>query len=125
MKKGVKQLIPAIKKNVTWEKNDDGIIIATIWHNNWLEKILQKIIGFPEKFDVDLDEFGSFVWENIDGKKNIFELVNIAQEKFGNEKEQVYKRALIFFKQLLNNKLINFIKEDQKSKKHRTQKNNY
>lgn len=102
-----------MKKNITWTKNDDGIVIISIWHNNWLEKILHRFIKFPERLDMDFDELGSFVWENIDGKKNIFELVNLTQERFGTKTEPVYKKTLIFFKQLIDNKLINLIKQDK------------
>lgn len=116
MKKSVRQLIPVVKKNITWEKNSDGTVAITIWYNSWLENFLRKFIAFPEKSVVDLDNFGSFIWQNIDAQKSVFDIVSLVQEKFGKKTEPTYKRTLVFFKQLLDNKLIKLEKTDADSK---------
>ena len=110
------ELIPVTKKRVTWQKNSDGIIKLTIWRNGLIEKYLCQSMNLPLKFDVDLDEFGSFVWQNMDGRQNIMEIIRLTKEKFGKKAEPVYKRVLAFMKQLLNNRLIKLKKPKRKKK---------
>lgn len=115
MKRDLCMMIPISQKKVTWRANSEGIVKLTIWRNGLVEKFLCQTMNLPLKFDVDLDEFGSFIWQNMDGKHSLMEIITLTKEKFGKKAEPVYKRTLVFAKQLLNNRLIKL----QKPKKHK------
>ncbi|MCK5740140.1 PqqD family protein, partial [bacterium] len=53
-------------------------------------------------FKVSLDEFGSHIWEQIDGKRTIGEIGENLQEAFGEKVEPVWNRLTKFFVQLNN-----------------------
>lgn len=60
----------------------------------------------PKVSKIDLDEIGSFVWLEIDGKKNISDITKIAEEHFHEKITPAKERVELFFKQMNQNKLI-------------------
>jgi len=69
----------------------------------WLCRVLQK----PEYFFVNLDEIGSFIWKNIDGKKSIEEILEMVSQKYGGEKME--ERFYIFMKMLERGEYIRYV----------------
>jgi hypothetical protein len=51
-------------------------------------------------FDVKLDDFGSFVWKQIDGQKNVYQIAIELEQEFGEKVHPVYERISQFIKQL-------------------------
>ncbi|WP_332843006.1 PqqD family protein [Paraclostridium sp. AKS73] len=45
---------------------------------------------------MELDEYGSFIFLQIDGKKNVEELGIKLEEKYGEESHPLYERILLF-----------------------------
>ena len=45
---------------------------------------------------MELDEYGSFIFLQIDGKKNVKELGIKLEEKYGGESHPLYERLLLF-----------------------------
>ena len=63
---------------------------------------------------IDLDEIGSFVWLQIDGKKTVGEITNIAEEHFKEKIEPASERIELFIKQMFKNKLISLFEKKEK-----------
>lgn len=106
IKKSVSEIIPVKSKNVTCMKNRSGFTTVTILRNSILDKIVHKFLNTPQKFDIDLDEFGSLVWDLIDGKRSVYEICNETKNRFGKTTEPVYKNVITIIKQFSHNQMI-------------------
>ncbi len=60
-----------------------------------------------------MDVLGSFVWKQLDGKKNIFEVGKLVKEEFGDRAEPVYGRLIKFVEIMRDNKYV-VLKEEKK-----------
>lgn len=63
----------------------------------------------------NLDELGSFLWLNIDGKTNVAKLIEIMMERFGDRVEPASERVLLFLTQLYKAGFINFFELTERS----------
>ena len=67
--------IPKINKK--WEILEDGIVEVTIENKGFYNTLAQKLFKKPRYSFIKLDEYGSCVWKQIDGKKTIYEIGKI------------------------------------------------
>lgn len=56
----------------------------------------------------NLDDLGSFLWLNIDGKTNVARLIQLMSDKFGERVQPATERVLVFLTQLYKAGFINF-----------------
>lgn len=86
-------------------KDDKVFVVYDKFEKTWFDKIIK-----PKKEKIariELDEVGSFIWLNCDGKNKSEDLIKLAQEKFTNY-GQIEQRVLLFLTQLENKKFIRF-----------------
>ena len=98
--------IPRVNVLFEWKKNDKGYIEIKVHNKGFYHKIAQIFFHRPKYSWIELDVFGSFVWEQLDGKKTIYEIGNIVKEKFGKKAEPVYERLAQFIKILHKNHFV-------------------
>lgn len=104
-KKNALDLIPVISDRNKWDEAD-GIVTIHMEHKGFYHRFAQLFFKTPKVSHIDLDEFGSFVWKNIDGQKSVYEISALVKNKFGEKAEPLYERLLKFFMILKNNKFI-------------------
>lgn len=92
-----------------FRKRDDGLIDVYVprFSNAFAKTYLLKYFKNPY-FRANLDEFGSYLWEKIDGKLKVANLIEIMKERFGSKIEPATERTLLFFSQLYQAGFINF-----------------
>lgn len=105
------EFIPIKSEKINWELDEKGLVKLIVYRDSLLDRIVRKLFNTPEKFIIDLDEQGSHVWKNIDGKRNIAELVELQRNKFGKDAEPAYERLITYVKILNNNNFITFVRE--------------
>ena len=107
-------LIPDQKAK--YDESNDGLI--TILKPKFKNKILAKYL-LPRlkspNFKVNLDEFGSFVWNGCNGKNTVEQIGNLLKEKFEGDIEPVYDRLAVFIQSLARYKFIEYKNYDPKS----------
>ncbi len=107
-------LIPDQKAK--YDESNDGLI--TILKPKFKNKILAKYL-LPRlkssNFKVNLDEFGSFVWNQCNGNNTIEQIGNLLKEKFEGDIEPVYDRLAVFIQSLARYKFIEYKNYDPKS----------
>jgi len=97
------KLIP--KRICEHEVKNEIVTVSYFKKSTFIEKIFfQKLVNKPYK--IDLDEIGSFIWEQINASLNIEEIVKLAKEKFGEQIEPAENRVIQFMKQMHSTKLI-------------------
>ena len=87
------------------EQDDRVIILLPKYKNKFLQKHLLPRMKSPHN-KIHLDEFGTFVWKHIDGKRQVSDIAPLLREEFGKDIEPAYERLGIFINMLAQRKLI-------------------
>lgn len=89
------------------EDGPDGrvTLLKPRFTNRLLVRYFQPRFTRPH-FRVNLDQFGSHVWNRIDGSSTVREIGVSLREAFGEEVEPVYQRLGLFCRQLAANRFI-------------------
>lgn len=98
--------IPRHNKLFPYRKNEDGHIEVKVKNTGLMRRITQLLLRKPKYSYIELDDFGSFIWEQINGERTVFEIGALVKEKFAEAAEPLYERLITFIKILHNNKYI-------------------
>lgn len=98
--------IPKHNSLYKFSRNKIGHVEIKVQNKGLFNRIAQLFFRRPKSSDIELDDFGSFVWECIDGKATIYEMGVTVKEKFGEKAEPLYPRLAHFVKTLHNNEFI-------------------
>jgi hypothetical protein len=91
------------------EVNKENLVTVIVpkFKNELAKKLIVPKLKSAD-FKINLEKFGSAVWMNIDGKRNVQEIIKMICEKFGDELIQAEERVTKFLFQLYEQKLISF-----------------
>ena len=103
--------IPLKNPNYNWREGETGKVTVEVIHNGIYDRIAQKLFKTPKISNIELDEYGSFVWKHIDGINTIFAISKEVHGHFGEKAEPLLNRLVKFFQILKNNKFITYSKE--------------
>lgn len=101
-------LVPVIKSENTWSLNEHNVVIINKKRTGIFGRIAIKIFGKSEDVEIELDFYGSLVWQKINGRKTICDIIDEVIRELGEERELAKKRAMVFFDMLRTNGLIGF-----------------
>lgn len=99
-------MIPRRSPAFPWRVSEAGTVEIIVPRNGLLERLVRKIAKTPAALTVDLDDFGTFVWQAIDGQRNTQAIGLLVQEAFGEKAEPLYDRLGLFMQLLRNNRFI-------------------
>lgn len=91
-----------------WELTDDGLVEVTVENTGFYNTIAQKFFKRPRYSFIRLDAYGSCVWQQIDGTKNIYEIGKILKNTHRGAADQLYERLASYFKILEQNGYVVF-----------------
>lgn len=84
-------------ENIEYEVSSDGIVTILEKQDHKVQNFFRKLkFKIPMYKKMELDEYGSFIFLQIDGKKNVEELGIKLQEKYGEKPHPLYERLLLF-----------------------------
>ncbi len=109
--------IPVHNAAYTYTKNKRGLIIIRVPNTGWINRVAQRFFGMPEVSTIRLDTYGSYVWEQIDGKRDVQDLACVMKERFGQKAEPLYERLIRFIETLRENKYIHLNKDGEETQK--------
>ena len=89
--------VPVRPENIAWKQDENGLVTLEIKNKGIANRIAQKLLKKPKISYIHLDENGSFVWQIMDGEKNIVELGKEVEAKFGEKANPLYERLAKFF----------------------------
>ena len=98
--------IPCHNSAINWSKDQNALVVLEMQNRGVANFLAQKLLKKPKCSFIHLDEFGSFVWECIDGKRDIIAIGKLVKEKFGDKAEPLYERLSQYVKTLHSNKFI-------------------
>ena len=98
-----RELVP--KRICEYEKNNEIVTVLYFKKPTFIEKIFfRTLVNKPYK--IDLDEIGSFIWEQINALNSIYEITKLAKDRFGDKIEPAENRVIQFIRQMHSTKLI-------------------
>lgn len=105
--------VPVVNPQNTWSQDEKGIVTIHMVHRGFYAAIAQKFFHTPRVSRIALDEYGSFLWQQIDGEKTVGQLALAMKEQFGEKAEPLYDRLVKYMQILRNNKFILFRGKDR------------
>ncbi|MGI5963940.1 MAG: PqqD family protein [Lawsonibacter sp.] len=105
--------IPIINPKNEWSTGKDGLVTVHMVHRGFYASIAQKCFHTPRISHIKLDEYGSFLWKEIDGVRTVGTLALQMKEQFGDEAEPLYDRLVKYMQILRNNRFILFQGKDR------------
>jgi hypothetical protein len=100
----VLEMIPA-HNSVFEEENGRITVLLPRKQNRFVARF------FPQRqqlryFKLHLDDYGTYVWKQMDDRKTVFEIAHELKEQFGAEIDPVYERLGLFINLLAQRRLI-------------------
>jgi len=94
---------------VEWEKTRDGTVFLKRpkFRNRLMNKMLMRF-GKSTHIKIQLDDFGSYVWERCDGHHRVEQIGKNLRKEFGEKVEPVYERLGAFVKIMAYQKFITY-----------------
>lgn len=110
LKKGNKEnfldYVPKHNDLYPYEKKENGRIEVRVHNRGLFFRLTQILLKKPKYSYIELDEFGSFVWEQIDGTRDVYEIGKQVKHQFGEKAEPLYERLSQYIKILRRNSFI-------------------
>lgn len=92
--------IPNHKEGLGWSIDENNMVTLEMENKGVVNRIAQVIIRKPKISYIHLEEFGSFIWPLIDGKKTIYDIAQEVEEHFGEKAHPLYERISTYFNTL-------------------------
>jgi len=98
---------PVREPDLKWTEDENGIITLHRVHTSFTDRLVSSVTKKPlRQTHITLEEFGSFLWKNIDGRSTLREIAERFKDEFGEKVEPLYPRLNKYVVTLKNNKLI-------------------
>lgn len=96
--------IPVIKDSLDYYIKDD-LVYVNIENNHRIQRAFRKL-GFKisKQTTIDFDTYSSFVFKQINGKNDIYQIGQLVSKEFGQDAEPLYERLVTFIDFLEDNK---------------------
>lgn len=98
--------IPKRNALYDWELNKKKRVEVLVKNRGLFNRLAQLIFRKPKVSRIELDDMGSFIWQQLDGTKTIYEIGALVKGHFGEKAEPLYERLCEYIKILRNNRFI-------------------
>ena len=100
---------PVHKDGLVWSQDENGLVTIEMQNRGVANKLAQLILKKPKVSYIHLEEFGSFIWLQIDGARDILTIGELVREQFGDKAEPLYERLSQYVKTLESNGFVTII----------------
>lgn len=93
----VLNIIFKISDSLEYEVDKEDIVTVLEKQDHKFQRFFRKLkFRIPEYKKITLDEYGSFVFLQIDGKKTVKDIGENLEAKYGDTAHPLYERLLLF-----------------------------
>lgn len=104
-------LIPVKAESQLYKEDEEGNIVMCIERKSMYDKMARLLKKSTPRFSYyTLDRLGSFVWRQIDGTRDVFEIGRLVKEEFAEDAEPLYERLVQFVSILEMNHFVEYKK---------------
>lgn len=115
-KDNILEYVPYKNPNFEVKVNEDGKITLIVPRRGIINKLAQFLFFAPKRTYLHMDNLGSFVWDQIDGARNIEQIAGNIKNEYKEKANPLYERLITFLKLLQKNGFILIRRPDQKNK---------
>lgn len=94
-----------------WEQRKDGMIVLDMKNTGIFHKIAQKFFHKPKVSHIALDAYGTKLWLALDGKRTVYQVVQMMEQAFPEETDRMLDRTVTFLRTL---QIHHFISDSSK-----------
>ncbi len=105
--------VPVKNDKYRWVELENGIVQIQIDRNSLLERAVRFFFKTPKMMKIDLDAYGSFIWKQIDGEKDMHAIAEHLDKNYGQSVHPLYERLGQYMTILKNNHFIHVIPNSQ------------
>lgn len=98
--------IPSYREGLRWNVNEEGIVVLEIDNKGIYNRIAQKVFRKPKVSYISLDSYGTYVWQQIDGSRTVYEIAHAVEEHFEEAKDSHVERIVKYFRILVGNRFV-------------------
>lgn len=95
-KKNYLDFIPVLNPAYTWDSKQ-GHVTVRMENKGFFNRVAQVLFKRPKVSYIDLDEYGSFIWRQINGKASIYDIAQAMKQQFGKDAEPLIERLVKYF----------------------------
>lgn len=93
----VLNIIYNISGDLEYEVDKDNIVTILEKQDHKIQKFFRKLkLSIPEYKKTTLDEYGSYLFLQIDGRKTVKDIGESLEAKYGDKVQPLYERLLLF-----------------------------
>lgn len=96
-----------------WHVEKNGQVVLDIENKGAMNRIFQKLFRKPRVTHVHLDETGSFIWQQMDGKTNVETIAGRLHAQLGEKADPLYERLLKYFEIMESYDFLTWLKPSQ------------
>lgn len=108
-------LIPVINNEYRWELTSEKNVVVYVINKGFFHTCARKFMKTPQISEVELDEYGSYVWKKIDGVRSISDISGDIIRDFGEEANLAVQRLVMFMQMLRSHHMIYLQKYSDKT----------
>ena len=109
--------VPVRNETRPWRLKVDGMVEIDMENKGFYHSIAQKFFNKPRISHISLDKYGSVVWQSIDGKNNVMDIIRIMESTFPKEKDRMMDRVVTYMATLQSNGFVSIKGEKSKGAK--------
>lgn len=103
--------IPMRNPHFTWRcKSENNRIEVSVPNTGFFNRIAQLFFHRPKVSRIELDDIGSFLWQQIDGTHTVGQLADALQAEFGEQVQPLYDRIVQYLRTLQGLRFIYYPK---------------
>ena len=107
-KKNYLDYVPVCAPEHSWDVNEKNLVVLQVENKGFYNRLAQKVFKRPKVSHISLDEYGSFVWRQMDGKRTIYDISFLVKEQYGEKAEPLLPRLTKYFQILYQNHFIGY-----------------
>lgn len=108
--------IPVRNRRIRTGVKENGRVELAVQNRGFFNRIAQLFFRRPKVSYIELDEYGSYLWQQLDGETDIYGLSQKMKSRFGEEAEPVVERLVQFMKTLQVNHYISYLRDNNSKK---------
>lgn len=90
-------IIYKINNDLEYEVSKDNAVTILEKQDHKIQRFFRKLkFRIPEYKKITIDEYGSFVFLQIDGNKTVKDIGERLEAKYGDKSQPLYERLLLF-----------------------------
>lgn len=98
--------VPSIVPELVWKVDKDHMVVVDMQNTGFYNRLAQRFFHRPKVSHIKLDELGSFIWNQIDGKRTVYDISELVKARFGDKAEPLLGRLVRFLEILKTQKWI-------------------